>query len=968
MHKEYSILEEKNIEELNAKGILLEHNKSGAKLFLILNDDRNKTFSISFRTPPEDNTGLPHILEHSVLCGSRKFPIKDPFIELAKGSLNTFLNAMTFPDKTMYPVASCNDKDFRNLMDVYLDAVLYPNIHKEDKILKQEGWHYELYDSNEEVTYNGVVYNEMKGVFSSPEQLLFRKIQVSLFPDNQYRFESGGDPEFIPDLTNDTFKEFHKKYYHPSNSYIFIYGDINADEQLDWIHENYLKDFEKIEIDSKINPQEPFKEEKEIVEIYPISSNESLKDKTYLSLNYVTGESTSKFEYIAMELLEYILLEAPGAPLKQAILDASIGKDVFGAYDNNILQPTFSIIVKGSEEDKKNQFKDLVEDTLQKLVNEGMDKRKITAAINHFEFKTREADYGRYPKGVVYAMRAMDSWLYDESPYKHFEYNETFKVLKEGVEKGYFEELISKYLLNNNHSTLLILKPDKEIQGKKDEEVLRKLKDYKESLSHEEQLKLIEDTLALEEFQNEKEKKEDLETIPILEIEDINKEIEPLFADEKDINNVKWLRNICFTNNIVYSQLDFDTKKVPYSLVPYIGLLTSILGKMDTENYEYGDLTTEVNINTGGIAFNANVYGVNDEMDVFRPKFELSGKCFSDKVPKLYELFHEIIFKTKVIDKKRLGEIISETKSRLGMSLSSNGHITSANRSESYFSKAAVYRELISGISFYEFLEKCDSKFKELADEIIENLNEIVHMIFRPENLVIGTTCEKEALNILDTEINLFIENLDHTAIILDDISIETERKNEGFMTSGKIQYVAKSGNYLLSGYKYTGHLRVLQTILSLDYLWQNIRVKGGAYGCMVSFKRNGSLYFVSYRDPNIKETIDVYDNVYSYISTYNDDGREMRKYIVGTISKLDQPLTPSMKNDKMLAMYFGNISNNQMQEDRDQVLSTTAEDIRELAELVKDTLKQDHICVIGNEEKIENSKSLFDEIKHLFS
>lgn len=968
MNDHYTQLEKRNIDELNAIGRLFIHNKCGAKLFFITNDDNNKAFSISFRTPPIDDTGLPHILEHSVLCGSRKFPIKDPFVELAKGSLNTFLNAMTFSDKTMYPVASCNDKDFENLMDVYMDAVLYPNFLKEDKILKQEGWHYELNSEEDELTYKGVVYNEMKGVFSSPEQTLFRKIQQSLFPDNAYHFESGGDPEFIPNLTQESFIEFHKKYYHPSNSYIFIYGNADVEEKLTWLHDHYLKDFETIDINSKIPKQAPFDQRKEIIETYPISSSESLNDKTYLSLNFVTGEITDKMEYIGLEILEYLLLEAPGAPLKKALLQASIGKDVFGSFDNSILQPTFSIVVKNSDESKKDQFLDVVYSSLRKILSDGLDQRKFEAAINHFEFKIKEADYGRYPKGVVYAMKAMDSWLYDTSPFEHFQFNETFKALREGILNGWFDQLIRQYLLDNQHASVLILKPDQEMLVRKDNEIIEKLKTYKESLSAEDIKKLVSETNDLENFQNEKESKEDLESIPLLSLEDINKEIEPMVVDEKVINNVQWLRHINFTNNIVYLQLDFDTKKVPINLIPYIGLLSAIFGKMDTDNYEYGDLSTEVNINTGGIKFNTNVYGVNDAHDVFKPKFEISGKCFSDKVPKLFHLCEEMIYHTKFEDKQRLGEVISETKSRLQMNLSSNGHVTAANRAESYFAKSALYREQVSGITYYEHLERWDSKFEEYADEIIKDLNQLVHIVFRPENLIVGVTCEKEALNILDHEMNLFIEKLDHNILSTDEIDMEPEKRNEGFMTSGKIQYVAKSGNFLQEDFHYTGYLRVLQTILSLDYLWHNVRVKGGAYGCMANFKRNGSMYFTSYRDPNLKETLDVFDNVYSYISTFSADEREMRKYVIGTISKLDQPLTPSMKNDKMLSLHFSNISDVHLQKERDEVLSTKPEDIRALAPMIKETLKQGHICVLGNESKVKTHNELFMETKNLFN
>lgn len=962
----YTLIEEKPIIELNAKGTLWVHNKSGAKVFVISNDDENKTFSIAFRTPPKDNTGLPHILEHSVLCGSRKFDIKDPFVELSKGSLNTFLNAMTFSDKTMYPVASCNDKDFENLMDVYLDAVFYPNIYREDKILKQEGWHYELLDENSELTYRGVVYNEMKGVFSSPEQIVFRKIQQILYPDTVYANESGGDPDFITDLTQEDFLDFHKKYYHPSNSYIFLYGNMDVTQKLEWLDKMYLKDFDKIEIDSRIKKQAPFSSTREVIDCYPISGNESTKENTYLSLSFCTGESTNKKEYIGLEVLEYILLEAPGAPLKKALIDANIGKDVFSSFDNSILQPSFSIIVKNSDIDKKDLFLKTVHDTLTGLVRNGIGRKRIQAAINYYEFKTKEADYGRYPKGVMYAMRAMDSWLYDESPFMHFEYNETFEELKKGMDDGYFESLIEKYLLNNTHSAVLILQPDSELLSKKEEELRQKLQRYKESLTEEEINKLIKDTKNLEDFQNAQDSKEAVESIPLLELSDIRKEVEHLDIEQDNVQNVMLLRHTTFTNNILYLQFNFDTKKVPLYLIPYLGLLTNVLGKMDTTNYEYSDLASEINIHTGGIKYNMNVYGVYNDWDVFRPKFEITGKCFVENIPKLFELVKEIIFETNFSDTKRLNEIVLEAKSRMQMHLNSNGHIAAFGRAESYFSQTGYYRDCVTGIEYLKFLQKIEEDYDSVSSELEKNFKLLAHILFRPENLVVGMTGELSALNSVKHELSQFVDSLDVSEVSYDDIKLQLNHKNEGIKTSGKIQYVAKAGNFLKCGHKFSGSLRVLQTILSLDYLWQNVRIKGGAYGCMTGFKRDGCCYFVSYRDPNLKETLNVFEHVVDYVSTFNVDEREMRKYIIGTISKLDQPLTPSMKNDKMLAQYFGNISEVALQQERDEVLATTPEKIRELSNLIKDTFKENYICVLGNENKIEQEKDLFKDIIYL--
>jgi Zn-dependent M16 (insulinase) family peptidase len=963
----YSKIDEMKIEELNGIGTVYTHNKSGARICCISNNDENKVFTISFRTPPYDDTGLPHILEHSVLCGSRKFPVKDPFIQLAKGSLNTFLNAMTYSDKTMYPVASCNDKDFENLMDVYLDAVLYPNIYKNPKILQQEGWHYDLESRDGDITYKGVVYNEMKGAFSSPEQVLFRKIQQSLFPDTPYGFESGGDPEYIPDLTDEDFINFHKKYYHPSNSYIFLYGDCNMEEKLTWLDENYLKEFDKIDIDSEIKKQETFENRKEVAEYYPISQNEDINDNTYLSLNYVAGDVTNKSDHLGLEIFEYILLEAPGAPLKQAILDAGIGKDVFGSYDNSILQPSFSIIVKNSNESSKEKFIKIVNDTLSKLSKQGIDKKRIEAALNYFEFKVKEADYGRYPKGVIYAIKAMESWLYGGNPFEHYQYNEAFKQLREGIDKGYFDNIVNQYFLNNNHSSLLVLKPDKELLAKKEMEVAKKLESYKSSLSDEEIDTLINNTKRLEEYQNEEDSRQDLEKIPLLEIDDIKKEITPLEVEELELENTKIIRHPEFTNSIVYIKLIFDTKHVPLELIPYIGLMTRILGKMSTNNYDYVELSNRINTNTGGIKVNATVYGHNDEPTVYYPKLELTGKSFDEKVPELFKLLKEIITNTTFENKNRLREIIAESKSRAQMALNNSGHTSAATRAEAYFSNAAYYRDTVSGITYYNFLEKCDSNFDNMVNEIITNLNKLVNIIFKPANLLIGVTSEKESYGIVNEEIKKFIDSLDQSLINTSEVELELNKRNEGFMTPNKVQYVAKAGNYITEGFKYTGGLKLLQTIITLEYLWNNVRVKGGAYGAMASFKRNGDLYMVSYRDPNLKETINVFDDVYSFVSTFSVDERELTKYIIGTISNLDQPLTPALKGDRVISLYLSKISNEDLQNERNEVLNASCESIRELANLIKSVMKQDNICVIGNENKLEKNKELFGEIKHLF-
>ena len=686
----YELLKEEDLADLNSLGLLFKHKKTGARVTVITNDDDNKVFSIGFRTPPFNSTGVPHIIEHSVLCGSKEFPAKDPFIELAKGSLNTFLNAMTYPDKTIYPVASCNDKDFQNLIHVYMDAVFYPNIYKREEIFKQEGWHYDLESEDGELKYNGVVYNEMKGAFSSPEQLLFRTIQNSLFPDNTYGVESGGDPDHIPELTYEEFLDFHKKYYHSSNSYIYLYGDMDIEEKLNWMDKEYLQHFDEKTIDSEIHFQQPFGKVKDVELFYPLSENESINSNTYLSCNMSIGTTLDSDLCMAMQILDYVLLSAPGAPLKQALLDAGIGKDVFSSYDNSIFQPTFSIVAKNAELEQKEQFASLIRTTLERLVRDGLDEKSIKAAINFYEFKYREADFGQFPKGLMYGIQMFNSWLYDDNkPFLLLNCNKVFQSLKDKIGTDYYTKLIVEHILNNNHISLVTLKPQAGLSARRDEELQEKLANYKASLSAEETKKIIEDTKHLKEYQEEPSPKEVLEKIPMLSREDIDKKAQPIYIEKKEIDGIPLIQHNVFTNGIAYMRLIFDMSRVPKELIPYAGLLSTVLGYIDTEHYSFLELANEINIHTGGITFDVATYGKKGSPSEYLPTFQIDVKVLYDEMDYTFDLLKEVISFTKLDDGKRLLEIVSEVKSRLQMKMNSAGHVVAVNRATSYFSESA---------------------------------------------------------------------------------------------------------------------------------------------------------------------------------------------------------------------------------------------------------------------------------------
>ena len=951
------------LNEISAKGYLFIHEKSNGKLIKIQNDDDNKVFSIGFRTPPEDSTGVAHILEHSVLCGSRKFDTKEPFVELLKGSLNTFLNAMTFPDKTIYPVASRNEKDFFNLMDVYLDAVLHPNIYKHEEIFMQEGWHYKLEDKNSPLSYNGVVYNEMKGAYSSPDSMLYRKVPETLFPNTTYKYSSGGDPKEISNLTYEKFLDFHRKYYHPSNSFIMLYGDGDLNKELKFINDNYLKDFEKLDVDSEIKIQKAPKEIVEKQHFYGISKEDNLKNKTFLSMNYVIGESNDRDLYLAFEVLDHLLLTTPAAPLKKALIDNGIGNAISGSFNNSIKQPVFSITAKAANDEDKDKFKKVINDTLRELVEKGIDKTLIEASVNKLEFQLREGDFEGYPKGLIYYMRVMDSWLYGGSPFAHLQYDEAFNNLKKALTTDYFEQLIEKYLLNNPHSSLVMLSPVRGENEKDEEELQNKLEKIKSSMSESEIKNTISRCEKLKERQSTPDSKEALESIPLLNLEDIDKDTERLPLEEKDHNGFKVLYHKIPTNKIGYVNLYFNNTAIEQEKIQYIRLLSDMLGKINTKNYDYGTLSNLVNINIGEVYYSPISYSLKNKKDEFSPFFTANIKILTHNFPKALELISETISNVSFEDYDRVLQLIKEIKTKIEASLMNNGHRVAMRRALSYVSPKGFYDEELFGLSYYKFLCKLEKEFKDNKTNIINNLKETSEKIFNKNNLTIGFTGDEEDYKLFTDSINKITDNLNNDKLNYNDYKFNLDMKNEGLLTQGNVQYVAKGGDFKKDGFKYSGAFEVLETILGYDYLWNNVRVKGGAYGVFADFRRNGNSCIVSYRDPNIKETLSVYDAIGEYLKDFNCSDREMQKYIIGTVRKLDHPLTNSSKGELSETYYFSGIDYEDLQREREEVINTNVDTIKGFKSLVDSVMSQGCVCTLGNENKIIENKDIFKKL-----
>jgi len=964
---EYEILDEHRVEDVQSDGFILRHKKSGARIAILSNNDDNKVFYIGFRTPPEDETGVPHIIEHTTLCGSKKFPVKDPFIELAKGSLNTFLNAMTYPDKTVYPVASCNDQDFKNLMDVYLDAVFNPNITKYEEIFKQEGWHYELTGKDDELKINGVVYNEMKGAYSSPDEVLSSQIYRSLFPDNTYSKDSGGNPEYIPKLTYEAYLDFYHKYYHPSNSYIYLYGDMDVVERLEWLDREYLSLYDYKKVNSEINKQPAFDEIKNVEAQYSITMDDSQENKTYLSYNRVVGDTLDEMLYQAFDVLDYALVSSPGAPVKQALIDAGIGDDVYGSYDAGILQPVFSFVAKNANASQADEFESIIENTLKEVVKTGINKEALLAGINSSEFKFREADFGQFPKGLLFGLNCLDSWLFDDmKPFIHLECLGTFAKLRKAVDTDYFEKLIQEYLLDNTHGSSVTVKPKRGLGNEREEALAKELSDYKASLSDEEIKKLIEDTEHLKKYQEEPSSDEDLRKLPMLTRADMKKNAMPFSNIEDELLDVKVVRHDIESNGIDYISFLFDAGDFAQSELGYLGFFTNALGLVSTEKYSYTDLANATNIYTGGISTGTASHPDIKDRNNFVFKFEVKLKVLEKNIDKALELMEQMLLTSDFTDTKRLGELVAQIKARLQANLSSSGHLVAAMRSMSSFSRYALYQDELKGIAFYRSICHIEKELSESPKSVSDKLAAIAKKLFARNRMLISFTGNNEAYGNAKPSLEKVIAGFDKMSAVGNQAEVHFNTAKEAFIDASQIQYVAKTGDFICEGYEYTGALRLLRIILSYDYLWINVRVKGGAYGCMNTFLRSGESYFVSYRDPNLSDTLDVYDRIPEYIKSFSPDERDMTKYIIGTFSALDTPMNPEAKGSRSLSAYLEGITYEQIQKERNEILNAQPEDIRRLADLVEAVLKKDSICVIGNENMIKESAGLFENVEKL--
>ncbi len=958
----YHLLNKKFVKEVNAECLLLEHVKSGARILKMASDDPNKTFSIAFKTVPETDAGIPHIMEHSVLNGSKNYPVKSPFEVLYKGSLNTFLNAMTFNDFTLYPVASMNHKDYFNLMRVYLDAVFNPLIFEDRRIFMQEGWHYELTSVDDPLIYKGVVYNEMQGAFSGPVRELWYQIQKNLFPENAYGNSSGGYPSAIPSLVYDDFIAYHKRYYHPANSLIILYGDAELAEELERIDQEYLSHYNRQGPEIEIPMQRVFNSEKEVTAYYPVVEGAQLINQSYLSMSRVIGKGSDNRLVMCIDLLADVLINQESAQVRHALSEAGVGEDI-SAVVEHLQQNVFSIIVKNADAGNREKFRTIVVDTIKKVCDKGLDKDAVRGSLNRMEFKLRESSDAN--KGVEYSIRAVTGWMYAKDPFEILEYEKDLSAIKKSVESNMLEKILEKEFLKNNHGLLLTLEPKAGLEKKIMAKIQSRLATIKESLSRQELEGMVKTTKELVEYQKQEDSEEALATIPLLTLKDIDRKSPWYQAVSQEINGIQQLAYHEFTNGIVYLNVWFDLRVLPQEMIQYAVLLAEVLGKLDTEKYTFGKLDTVLNMNTGG--FNASPEVFVPEYQDFNmiPQFRISMKTTRDKLDAAMEILIEIINNSNYENVSRIRELLARHKSQLELSLQQNGFSMAMFRFTSYLSQQGMFNELSGGLSYYWFVRDLFQQYDKNPDTVIAKLKDVAGFLFRRKNLKTGITCCESDHQLCSSAIGTLIESMSDLPVQMNRWIIHPVPENEGIATASKVQYVIQGYNFRKLGFAWEGKWNVLSHIISSDWLQSRIRVIGGAYGGFSGINRYGTVYFASYRDPNLKETLESYDQTVDYLKGFRADTTAMTRFIIGTIARIDKPLMPEEKGNLAFRRHFEGLSREAVQQDRDAIISATDSDIRNMGGMVEQVLKQQVWCVYGNEDKLKENEILFKKLIH---
>ena len=951
----FELVKKQKIEEVNSEALLYRHIKTGAELVSIVNDDENKVFGITFRTPSTNSTGVPHILEHSVLCGSRKYPVKEPFVELLKGSLQTFLNAFTYPDKTCYPVASQNLKDFYNLVDVYLDAVFYPRIGP--LIFQQEGWHYEIEDATDPLKIKGVVYNEMKGAYSSPDNLLMRYSQQSLFPDVTYSMESGGDPKDIPLLTYEDFYDFHKRYYHPSNSKIFFYGDDDPDARLKLL-DKYLNDFNEIEVDSSIGIQDQFSSPVKIEIPFVAETEEGKKPKGMVAVNWLLCESSDIETNFSLQLLTYILLGMPSSPLKKALIESGLGERLAGVgFENELRQMYFSTGLKGIDVKDAKLVEDLIIETLSGLAENGIDVLTIEAALNTVEFALRENNTGSYPRGLSLMLKSLTTWLYDSDPFEIIAFEKPLQNLKNRYTSNpaHFQELIKNYLLDNQHRTVVILYPDTELAERESALEIEALHKKKVELTAEDISKLVENTKELKLMQETHDSAEALESIPRLKLSEIDKNNKIIPINEGNKKVASYYHDI-FTNEILYFDLGFRLNVLPQKYLPYMTIFGKALLEMGTKTEDYVSLSQRINRKTGGISrssFSSLIKGTENPTSWFF----LRCKALIHQVDDLLEILNDIIFNVRFDNRERFKQIVLETKSALEQSIIPAGNRFVNLRINSHFNKASWAEEQMGGVSSLFFLRELADRIEHDWTKVLHDLQEMYRIFVSTDNIVLNATIDEQNWKNLDGRIAAFSDSIPSLDLKNEDWQQKNQSEFEGLVIPSQVNYVGKGANLYQHGYSFNGSVNVITHFLRTSYLWDQVRVQGGAYGAMCQFNRmSGVFTFVSYRDPNLMKTLNIYDRASDFLKNINISESEVQKSVIGAIGDIDSYMLPDAKGYASLLRTLNGNTDADRQLVREQVLATTEADFKAFAVALDAAREAGIVKTLGSRNALEEA------------
>ncbi len=955
----FECLETREIPELNTRATLYRHVATGAELLSLENDDENKVFGITFHTPPADSTGLPHIMEHAVLCGSRKYPVKEPFIELAKGSLNTFINAYTYNDKTCYPVASQNLQDFYNLVDVYLDAVFYPRITPE--VLQQEGWHYELETPEAPLVYKGVVFNEMKGAYSSPENLVSRYSEQSLFPDNVYRFDAGGNPEVIPQLTYAQFKSFHEMYYHPSNARIFFYGDDDPETRLALL-QDYLKDFEANPVKSTIALQPSVDEARRVIKPYPVSEDAEAP-RAYITVNWLLPENADPVQALSLDMLAHILVGIPASPLRKALIDAGLGEDVIGGgLDDSLRQLTFSTGLKGVKLEDVDKVETLIFETLRQLAEAGLDSATIAASVNTLEFQLREQNFGRYPRGLVTMLQALTTWLHDGDPFMPIAFEAPLNTVKANLANHprYFEDLIRTHLLDNRHRTTFILEPDSTLAKKQAAVERDRLAQARAAMTETDVQTVIENTQRLKLLQQTPDTPESLATIPTLTLDDLDRESKQVPTETSVRNATQIMYHDLFTNGIFYLDIGFNLHTLPPDLLPYAALFGAALLEIGTETEDFVQLTQRIGQKTGGIrlgTFHAMQHDVN--RDQATSYLFLRGKATVTQAEDLLAILRDILLTVNLDNPARFMQMLLEKKARLEASLIPAGHRISIYRLRAKFNAAYWANEQMSGVSYLFFLRRLIEHATQDWPSVLKKLEAVRRRLVNRCAMLCNVTLDAENWHAVQSKVADFLTTLPTADVTPEVWAPEYDMTPEGLTIPAQVNYVAQGANLFDLGYMRHGSIEVVLNYLRTTYLWEKIRIQGGAYGAFCTIDlHSGVLGYASYRDPNLLRTLENYAGSADFLRTLDLSDEERVKSIIGVIGTLDAYQLPDAKGYNAMRRALIGYTDAARQHYRNDVLNTTAADFTALADILERVSDQGYITVLGSGDALNTAQA----------